>query len=144
MVVVVVETDKLHEMSHAAIEHLGEKLKSKRAVHAEARRFADEIASNLTALQVETLDVIGFCNYDKERPGVFEPLVIDQGQPRPVTLVFAGLGVEYWVAASVELAKSRSAIVASCAQKLAESTIISEAMMTASHEADRDPVFLRG
>jgi hypothetical protein len=139
VVVLVSETDQMHDMVRASIEQLGERVRGVRAVNAEARRFADEIAANPSVLQVEVHDVVGYAHPDKDRPNLYEPLILEKGKPTPVSLTNMD-AVEWWVATRAELTKNRQKIIATCARKLAEEMIISEALFFAIDQADRDTV----
>jgi hypothetical protein len=59
-VVVVAESDKLFRLSQRAVERLGPKLKSLRAVNDLVRRFGNRIAADPSPLFVEAFDVVGW------------------------------------------------------------------------------------
>ena len=83
-VVVVAETAELSELAMASVAELGKKLRNKRVVEAQVKRFGRAIAADPSALRIEVFDVVGFCNPTTERPNVLEPIVIHQGKPVPV------------------------------------------------------------
>jgi hypothetical protein len=88
-------------------------------------------------LYVKVHDVVGFCNPQIDRPNLYEPLILEKGKPTPVSFNHMD-AAEWWVATRTELTKNREKIIASCARKLAEDMIVSEAMFFAIEEADRD------
>jgi hypothetical protein len=136
--IVVAQTDKLDRMSRAAVERLGKALKSGRAVKAEAKRFADRVAAHISWLNVGEYDVVGYCNPYSDRPGIIEPIVIEDGKPVRVTVTHIMVAGEYWISAAAELEAVREKIVLSCARKVAEDIFLGDAMMAAIDEADPD------
>ena len=137
-VIVVSQSDKLDKMSRAAVERLRTKLKSGRAVKAEAQRFAERVAAHLSWLRVETYDVVGYCNPYPDRPGIIEPIVIEEGKPVRVSVTHILVAGDYSVVPSTELDEVRDRIVAASARKLAEDVFLGDAMMAAIDEADPD------
>jgi len=68
--IVVIETDSLAKLASAAVERLGKALRNGRAVKAAANRFAERIAANPKSLQIDILDVVGFCDPANDGPSV--------------------------------------------------------------------------
>ena len=130
-VVVVAETDRLNKLGQSAVDKMGSKLRSGRAVKAEAKRFANKLAANPKPLRVEVLDVVGFSNPVKDRPDILEPIVLHEGKAVPVSTTYIGLAGEHHVVASRDLDRMRVEIVASCARRLAEDVFLNVAMAEA-------------
>lgn len=139
-VLVVSETERLGRMARNAAEKLGKKLRSERAVKAEAKRFGDRIAANPSALRVEIFEVVGFCDPTRDQPCKLEPIVLHEGKPMPVTMSFAMVAGEYWVGTPEEIARRKPELVAACARNVAERLLLGEALMAAVDEADVDAV----
>jgi hypothetical protein len=134
--IVVAETDKLNRMTQTAVERLGARLKSGRAVKAEAARFANRMAAQRSRFRVEVLDVVGIDNPNKERPWDLEPIVIHEGKPILVSHVYSGEAGEYWIVGPADTDGARDATIASCARRIACEAFLCEAMTQAIFAAD--------
>ena len=135
-VIVVAETDKLNRMAQKAVDKIGPKLRLGRAVKAEAKRFADRLAADPRPLRVEVLDVVSYCTPEKDRPDILEPVVLHEGKAVPVTKTYIGLAGEHHVVASTQLDRTRAAVIASCAHRIATCLFLDVAMAEAIFEAD--------
>ena len=135
-VIVVIESDNVVEMAQAAIEELGKKLRNERAVKAQARRFAKKLAADPSPFRIQEYDVVGYCAPDKSRPNRFEPIVIHDGKPVPVSLTYIAESGDYWVSSAAELDRTRDRAIAACARQLAEQLALCEAMFQAAEQAD--------
>jgi hypothetical protein len=137
-VIVVSQSEKLDRMSRAAVEKLGAKLKSGRAVKAEAKRFAAKIAAKPAILDIEILDIAGLSDPRSDGPRGREPLVLQNGKFVPVSHVYLGIVGEYHVVAANDLDASRDEIIAESARRIAEDVFVGDAMMAAIDAADPD------
>jgi len=137
-VIVVSQSDKLDKLSRAAVGRLGARLKSGRAVKAEAKRFAERVATHSSWLTVAVYDVVGYCNPYPDRPGIVEPIVIEEGKPVRVTVTHILVAGEYWVVPSIELDNVRGEFITSSARKIAEDIFLGDAMAEAIFNADPD------
>jgi hypothetical protein len=105
-VIVVSQSEKLDRMSRTAVEKLGPKIKSGRAVKAEAKRFAAKVATKPSILDVEILDVAGLADPTSNRPGEREPIVLHDGKFVPVTHTYLMVAGEHHIVAAARTSQS--------------------------------------
>jgi hypothetical protein len=137
-VIVVSQSEKLDRMSRTAVAKLGAKLRSGRAVRAEAKRFAGRVAAKPSILDVEILDVAGLADPTSNRPGEREPLVLHDGKFVPVTHTYLMVAGEHHIVAAHDLDARRDELVVESARRIAEDIFLGDAMMAAIDAADPD------